>query len=183
LCDIFRHGVCHCSVWSSCCCSLLAGGQVISRLNLTWYGRPGGSAAKKPFRTLLKLTIFIYFFRTLFFSIVCLLDPNWGISSRSEWVHEPGYWYYFFALADDILAYGFILFVAIVLTSIRSYIRHKYSIQQGRCPRICVPVSDCCLSLWCPCLVASQHLRHTGNYETSSARCCSSNGLAAQTEV
>lgn len=181
--DLFRHGIFHCSVLNSCCCSLIAAGQVISRLHLTWLGveprspATAVSATKHAFKTLLYMTFAFWITRLLLLLIVALLDPNVGNES-GQWI-EPGYWYYFFALTDDILALSYMGFTIFLLNNLRVYVRNKYKIpKKPNYPSwFC---EDCCCSCICPCLVVAQLMRHTTDYSSERGRCCTTTGLSAQ---
>ena len=57
----------------------------------------------------------------------------------------------------------------------RAHVRSKYAIPESdSCPTGC---EDMCCSLVCPCFTVGQLLRHTTDYDTYEAKCCSSTGL------
>jgi Cys-rich protein (TIGR01571 family) len=59
----------------------------------------------------------------------------------------------------------------------RAHVRSKYAIPESeQCPRGC---EDLCCSLVCPCFTAAQLLRHTTDYDTYDAKCCTETGLPA----
>jgi hypothetical protein len=157
---------------NSCCCVPIAAGQVISRLGLTWMGRPGSiQAVTGAFRKLLYLTASYWLTRVFLFLIIAILDPN--VDSR-EWVEPPSA-YYFFVVVDDTLSYSYLVFVVILLRNLRSAVRSKYAIPEAHsCPTGC---EDTCCSLFCPCLVVSQMMRHTADYDSHGGRCCTETGL------
>jgi len=113
--DFFRFGVFHPTVWNSCCCTMIATGQIISRLQLTWKGHTTNSntpqATTSAFYRLYALACVYWIFRVLNFAIVAFLDP-----SADE---EPSNWYYFVCALDDILWYGYFAFCIYVLKNIR----------------------------------------------------------------
>jgi hypothetical protein len=171
-----RHGPFHATVVNSiCCCVLTGAGQVSSRLQLTHAGQAGSLAqAASAFKILLQTTIAFWTMRTVLLIIIAMLDPN---IDSTHWI-EPPTSYYFFCAVDDLLAYIYFGFTVICLRNMRSHIRNKYSIPEDTeyCPTGC---EDTCCSLFCPCLVVGQMLRHTTDYSTYPGRCCSSTGLPA----
>jgi Cys-rich protein (TIGR01571 family) len=71
---------------------------------------------------------------------------------------------------------AFWLYMVFLLTKVRSYIRNKYFIPVGACG----PLEDCCVSFWCGCCSVTQLARHTADYRSSPAACCSDTGLTDQ---
>ena len=177
--DLFRHGYCHRTCWLSCCCTTLAAGQVISRLQVTWMGYPpehnnhSGPGVTNAFRKLLFITLSYWVTRVFLLVIIEALDPN---GYTPEWI-EPPPAYHFFCEVDNVLIIGFMLFTAIILRNLRLHVRTRYAIPEADyCPS---GLEDTCCSLLCPCFVAGQMLRHTADYDTYSPRCCSETGLPA----
>jgi len=145
--------------------SVLAG-QIMHRLRLTWLGEEGSIAETvSTFRTLLSITVVYYVLnQILIFSPFALMDENGNVSSDAVLFVE---WRY-------ILRIIFIVFTWITVARLRSRIRSKYSIPEKNC-RGC---EDCCCSIWCTCCALSQMARHTADYETYAALCCSETGLS-----
>ena len=112
---------------------IVATGQIISRLQLTWKGHTTNSntpqATTSAFYRLYALACVYWIFRVLNFAIVAFLD-----SSADE---EPSNWYYFVCALDDILWYGYFAFCIYVLKNIRCVYLF-----------VCVCVSICSL-VWC----------------------------------
>jgi Cys-rich protein (TIGR01571 family) len=172
--DIFRYGVCHASCFTSCCCVPVAAGQVITRLGLSWYGKAGtsSSAEGSAFRKLATMFAYFILMRVLFIIVIACLDPNIELE-RDEWVQPPTA-YYIFAILDEALSWTYIVFVVVLLWNIRNHIRQRYAIP-ATSHNVC---EDVCCSLWCPCLVVAQMLRHTTDYNKCTARYCSDTGLS-----
>ena len=174
--DIFRHGYCHASACLGCCCVPLATGQVITRLRtLSWLGQGGATAAQSAsaFKTLFYLTWGYWGIRAVFFYMIYVLDPNVGLHWH-EWT-TPGRAYYVVCAIDDVLWYLYLAFSVVVLRNTRSHLRKKYAIPESdQCPTGC---EDVCCSIFCPCFVVSQMMRHTADYDTHGGRCCSERGL------
>jgi Cys-rich protein (TIGR01571 family) len=170
--DIFRYGYFHCATLNSLCCVPIAAGQVISRLNLTWMGRPGTiHTTAGAFRKLMYMAFSFWFTRIFLLLVIAILDPN---VDSAEWQDPPPI-YYFFVAVDDLLAYMYLAFTVILLKNLRSQVRSKYAIPEtDSCPTGC---EDTCCSLFCPCLVVSQMMRHTADYDAYGGRCCTETGL------
>jgi len=136
------------------------------RLRLTWLGEEGSIAeTASTFRALLSITVVYYVLnQILIFSPFALMDENGNVSSDAVLFVE---WRY-------ILRIIFIVFTWITVARLRSRIRSKYSIPEKNC-RGC---EDCCCSIWCTCCALSQMARHTADYETYAALCCSETGLS-----
>ncbi|KAL3756090.1 hypothetical protein ACHAWU_009392 [Discostella pseudostelligera] len=166
LCDCFRLGVAHPVLWNARCCPLVLAGQIMHRLRLTWLGEEGSIAeTASTFRTLLSITVVYFVLNQIFiFSPFALMDENGNVSSDAVLFVE---WRY-------ILRILFTVFTWITVARLRSRIRSKYSIPEKNC-RGC---EDCCCSIWCTCCALSQMARHTADYETYAALCCSETGLS-----
>ena len=76
----------------------------------------------------------------------------------------------------DIGAFAYFIFM---VATTRRLLRKEYSIPELRC-RGC---EDCCMSVFCTCCTIAQMGRHTADYETYRAYCCTDTGLASHIEV
>ena len=80
-----------------------------------------------------------------------------------------------------VLAFFYILPTTIVFYTIyliirtRCVMRQKYKIPDSCC---CGCVEDVACTLMCPTLIISQMARHTADYDTYRASCCSNTGLS-----
>lgn len=168
--DLFSYGICHPHFWTSCLCHLLAAAQVHRRLQLNWYGRPGKeSDASIAFRVLV-MTLVGYF--TLYvglFLLLVVLDPNTYTPPYAPPV-PPGGNYLFVLWLRDILHYVYWITTTVVLMNLRNHIREKYAIPGS-------DYEDCFCSCFCPCLVSSQLLRHTTDYDIYPSTCCTETGI------
>lgn len=170
--DIFKHGYCHCSALNSCCCVPVAAGQVITRAQLTWLGKPPDitTTAVGAFRTLLCLVFSFWVTRVLLLIVIAILDPN---TDSPVWIDPPTSYYVVCAI-DDLLAVAYFGFTIVVLRNLRSHVRSKYAIPEAnQCP---AGFEDTCCSIFCSCCVAAQMMRHTANYEVTPGRCCTDTG-------
>jgi len=148
----------------------VAAGQVIHRLKLTWYGRPGtvGQAAVA-FKIILAAVVlyFIIYIGLLF--LLVSLDPNAGMPPGSPPI-TPGSDYYTVAWIRDSFHWVYWIATTAVLTNLRQYVRQKYAIPAAEW-------EDCCCSCWCPCFISAQMLRHTTDYGVYPATCCTESGI------
>lgn len=150
------------------CCfplSVLAG-QIMHRLKLTWLGNEGSIAeTASTFRILLSITA-VYFLLGQFlkYSPLAFIDEDGNVSPTAMIFIE---WRYFLSII-------FAIFTIIIATRTRRRIRAKYGIPAKNCGEC----EDFCCSLWCTCCTLSQMARHTADYETYAARCCSETGLS-----
>jgi len=154
----------------------VAAAQVITRLQLTWYGTPSSSISQVAiaFQTIVMIIVSYWSLRMFVFMIIASLDPN--ADPDTEIYTDPPDSYYFFAALDDLLFYIYMAFTVIVLRNVRSHLRHKCAIPESEvaCTAGC---EDVCCSLVCPCFAVAQMMRHTADYEVQAATCCSNTGL------
>ena len=139
------------------------------------------TSAAASFRNLFVLAISFWILRVAFFLIIALLDPNMDDdeAEKSDWT-EPGWLYHAFIFGDEVLAYVYWGFTALLLWNMRSHVRHQDGIPTAPyCPTGAAGAfcEDCCCSCWCPCLVVAQMMRHTANYHTQRAQCCTPTGF------
>mmetsp|Transcript_210 Transcript_210/g.272 ORF Transcript_210/g.272 Transcript_210/m.272 type:complete len:266 (+) Transcript_210:59-856(+) len=171
--DLCNYGGLHPSVLWSCCCVPIAVGQVATRLNLTWLGMSGATVSESTvtFRKLFYLVWIYWAIRAFILYLVYLVDPN---VDSDEYV-RPSQAYFTVCAIDDVFSYGYLIFSVIILRNTRKQVRSRYAIPEGDvCPAGC---EDTCCSLWCPCFVAAQLMRHTTDYGAYPGRCCTETGL------
>lgn len=156
---------------------IVAAAQVITRMQLSWYGTPAANVAQVAiaFQVLVMMLVGYWCLRIFVFMVIAYMDPN---ASPSTIIYvDPRPSYFFFAALDDVLFYVYCAFCVIIIRNIRSHMRQRYAIPESEntCHQGC---EDCCCSLMCPCFTVSQMLRHTADYNTYQATCCSKTGLA-----
>lgn len=103
---------------------LVATGQVISRLQLTWKGRPTNSVAEATgtFRVLFFLVLGYWALRGFMLFIIANLDPNSrfdGTTTDPADYKEPPNIYYFCCFLDDVFWYSYFAFSVYVLKNVR----------------------------------------------------------------
>jgi Cys-rich protein (TIGR01571 family) len=70
----------------------------------------------------------------------------------------------------DFVNTPFFCLTLLILVKVRIQVREKYGIPARE-------NEDCCCSLFCPCFVAAQMLRHTTDYDTYPSTCCTETGI------
>lgn len=165
LCSCFSQGCCH----PSLCCALffpsIAIAQVMKRLNLSLLGSSVSKArATCTFNTILCMTVLFYIFNSS---------------------HVTGFPFHEIRNIVSILVYGipslFVLYILFLIMRTRCAIRKKYRISNSACCcgacGGCGCVEDVACTLLFPTLVISQMARHTADFDTYRASCCSQTGL------
>jgi Cys-rich protein (TIGR01571 family) len=141
-------------------------GQVLMRMQLTWLGEPGPLVrTKNAFKVVLVIVIsyFVYTLALEFASAPYTIDT------------VPGY-IPALKLAGSIL---FSVWAVFSLCRTRESIRARYSIEETTC----AGCEDLCCAFWCSCCTVAQVARHTGEYETYPATCCTQTGHPAGTPI
>lgn len=208
LCSCFKHGChaqCCLTFWcmpckssksrdlcSSTTCRLIlrrlslgALAQVMQRLNLNWLAKPTTGVPPKTFYTVFYLTAaFFVCQHTLALAMRAVLPPGNSTNNNGYNPYDtntsnpegdiPASFYVLYFLQRAIY-WAFIVYVLIITIKTRHYIRKKYAIRAQNCDE---SIEDCCCSFWCQGCVVCQMARHTADYDTYSARCCSSTGLS-----
>ena len=167
VCDIFRYGYCHGSVWTSICCVPIATGQTISRLHLTMCGKPGIASIRARatiFLTIVMAVLSFFTLRVLLFLVIALHDPNFEKESSIDWI-EPGTAYYTLCAIDDCIGLIGTILAIYQIYRVRLHVRTRYAIPGSA-------LSDLTCATCCPTLVVAQLLRHTTDYEYNPSLCC-----------
>jgi len=177
-CDCFVHGICHPQICLTIWCPLFALGQVMTRMSLNWYGMPATVAEAS---STFKKVVFVVIGRTFLYMII----EMFAFISLKLYEDYEYYEYGHYAMGGVQLTIAFIRFfdwavwVAFVMYAVaavmntRRFIRQKYAIPE----KDCKGCEDCCCSFWCFGCAISQMARHTADYDTYAAACCTDNGL------
>lgn len=72
-----------------------------------------------------------------------------------------------------------LLYGVYMVAKTRRQVRSEYDIPELRCKGY----EDCCMAVFCTCCTIAQMGRHTADYETYRAYCCSDTGLANHIEI
>lgn len=164
----FTFGPLHASVLNSFFCPMISLAQVMTRLKVGWLGLPGRQHRfNDTFRISLLLSMFVVIINCLLYYL-----------PHSKFVFGG------FSLLQVVLFGVFNTFVSIyfivntVIT--RRRLRERYMIPtEHSCGRF----EDALFTFPCSFLVLMQMHRHTADYDTYSAQCCSSNGLPTHVVV
>jgi Cys-rich protein (TIGR01571 family) len=168
--SLFSYGACHPHVWTSCCCTTVAAAQVISRLQLTWKGKHGTVAETTGAFQIIFTAVVVYY--VLYYSLSMLLfnlDPNSGNEDTNDRQPLPA-GAMVVASTIDLMHYTAYGVLVLLLRNLRVTVREKYAIPAR-------DYEDCTCSVFCPCLVAAQMLRHTTDYDAYPATCCTKRGI------
>ena len=142
-------------------------GQVQNRLRLNWLGNRANPEDRSPFKILLGMSIFVIIWSYIFvpyFLLPSYTDPIVGLPMRG---------YGAIYAMNEILKFGMVVFSIYVVLKTRRHVRKRSGIPGTRC----AGYEDCCCATWCGFCVITQMARHTAEYETYAAQCCSETGL------
>lgn len=159
LCDCCTLGVVHPVLWNAWCCPLVLVGQVMNRLKITWLGDCGRV------HVLLAISIGVYILHAA-------LNAIWSVLYIDKYSDMAGV-NVSFGFGRGFVGFAFEVFVLVLVWQTRTRIRDRYNIPEKQC-RGC---EDCCCAYWCLCCTLSQMARHTADYHTYAAQCCSETGL------
>jgi Cys-rich protein (TIGR01571 family) len=155
-------GVCHPVNWNSIFCPLIILGQVQTRINLDFLGRPKFGDQSTSNRVMMLTVVLFWTLINVGLFAACNLKWSRGMELSGADVCAFG--------LINVAMFGFIVFVT---QSTRSSLREKFMIREERC----LDLEDiCCAALCLPCAV-SQMARHSANYDDYEAVCCSKTGL------
>jgi hypothetical protein len=198
---------CLCCCWGGSSCSTcfrvsclayaclpLALGQVMTRMRVSMVGgrrirsAPSSSSLYwSPFKILAVISVI---FIVLNHVVVTTLGPFYAVEEARAFgdVFDRKT----FTLVDDaptwavvichlryysLVFYGFAILYLTCRT--RGYVRETYRIPEGPCSLV-PGCEDLCCSYLFPCCTVAQMLRHTADYDTYNAVCCSDTGLGAR---
>jgi len=113
-CDCLNYGCCHAHLCTSCWCHALAAGQVISRLQLNWLGRPTNSQSEKAsaFTTLFTISMVYFGLKVLLWFIIMSMMPEHANEPVPDAV-QP------FAVMSDLVNYAYFFLSVIVIRNLR----------------------------------------------------------------
>ena len=179
LCACCSLGCIHPVIWNAYCCPLILVGQIMVRLRLTFLGNEipynnsssaiMNSQAGATFKILAGITIL----RLVITNIISITANAFaGEDDTYEEAHDNQIVALLTGITYTInIAWLILLVYLIAITRYR--IRSRYGIPEQDC-RGC---EDCCCACWCSCCTVSQMARHTADYDSYAAKCCSETGL------
>jgi len=208
ICNFAANGPCHPTSCLACWCEPLALGQVMTRLHLTPCGRaaaaPGGRLgksilegddggkdcrggsssssrrAKRPFWTAFKVLALLFFVDVAVDQAFDYwIDPyfEYDVDGDGNVVMENPHvptWVLALIGVRAVMRFAFFVYVLVLTIRTRSYVRDRYRIPETRCKGC----EDCCFAFWLPCCTITQMARHTADYDTYAAACCTETGLS-----
>mmetsp|Transcript_23691 Transcript_23691/g.65769 ORF Transcript_23691/g.65769 Transcript_23691/m.65769 type:complete len:252 (+) Transcript_23691:241-996(+) len=159
LCDCFSLGICHPSLCCACWCDKISMAQIMTRMSLTWLGKPGPKVATK---NTFKVVILLLAAYTMFSTSMEIASMDY----TPETTPTP------IAVMKVIGSTLFGLWSIYSLCKTRESVRRQYSIPEQNCSGC----EDLCCAVFCTCCTVSQMARHTGEYENYRGVCCSETG-------
>lgn len=165
--DCFRHGIDHPFLWNTILCPHIALSQVMARIQISDTGEPQytlRSRTKVGWYAIFALFIIGLHAVYASFFIIASPDEDALLIATCPLVG-----------LDVILT----LYFYYMLIKTRRIVRREYDIPELRCRGN----EDLCMAVCCTCCTLSQMGRHTADYETYRAYCCSDTGLAQHVEV
>jgi Cys-rich protein (TIGR01571 family) len=182
-CDCFANGICHPMFWLAWCCRPLAIGQIMTRMGLSATGKVIPPESRGAYASAFKVIacLFLLFLavdHTLSFVVMPYNeDMNGTIDADGNSV-PPNYanvpvWAWIALGIQYAVEIGFGIYMLVVLIRTRSHVRQRYSIPEQSCSGC----EDCCCAFWLPCCTTLQIARHTADYDTYHAACCTETGL------
>lgn len=148
-------------------CPMIAVGQVIHRLKLNIWGKPGSAAETAGvFQRILSATLAYTAFITMI-SIVCFpFDSVEGVMYTPSFIVG-------LQVIRTICHYIYLGFLIYISWNVRHYIRQTYAIPE----EIKTGLEDLFCAVFCNHCTAAQMLRHTTDYDTYNATCCTEKGV------
>ena len=147
----------------------------MQRMRLNWYGVPGSVAETAgTFKKVVVIFVVTLALNLIFnFLAIISIGAPASYDANGNPVYDVTGPYLFFHFLNKILSLGLFVYLLIVVMNTRNYIRRKYAIPE----RDCNGCEDFCCALWCQCCTITQIARHTADYDTYAAACCTENGL------
>jgi len=170
----WRHGLFSCfdtcangMFWMTCCCELIAIGQLLQRLKMNFMGQPNGSYKNTCMVWTVLMVVLV-----VIQSVNSLLDYKNAPSDPTIDAELSASDYIF-----QIIYYIVLIFALAALTRARFFMREKWSIPADCCEGFgCL--SDCCCAYWCGCCATIQMMRHTHDEKQDGYSCGSKTGLS-----
>ena len=177
LCECFKLGCCHAQCWLTACCAPVALGQVQTRMKFDWSGAPlnGRSPAMSAFKVML-ISFILYNVIDTTMGYVTIPYTTMEFNEETGTYSVPENIPSWVAVTDAIhqgLSLLYSVFILVVLIRTRAQIRAQYQIPEESCQGC----EDCCCALCCSACTICQMARHTADYSTYSASCCTETGL------
>jgi len=156
----------------------------MQRMHLSWYGGETSPASASGTCRTVAYLFGAYLFTDYLLALIETAILPYGNSTASNG-YDPYHTntnnpqgdispaFYVFYFLRGVLHLAFFIYMLIAVANTRRYIRNKYAIREQSCQGM----EDCCCACWCNCCTIMQMARHTADYDTYQARCCTSTGL------
>ena len=166
--DCFRHGLDHPFLCNTIFCPMIALHQILSRLQMDGTGIPLVTIKSRTrvcsVVWISLLVVLVHIVYVAYFAVATPGDETAIIIATMPLV------------GLDLLL---LVYMACMVAKTRKRIRREYDIPELRCKGY----EDCCMAVFCACCTIAQMGRHTADYETYRAYCCSDTGLASHIEI
>ena len=154
--DCFALGCCHPHLWCSLLCSQLQMAQVMTRMHLSCFGRPGSPQSTKNTFYIALGVVAVYVVLSTAFSAV-----EMSYMETKAPLQVTG--------TKTAIYVVFTLWSVYALSVTRRSVRTQYGIPARK-------GEDLCCSLMCTCCTVAQLARHTGDYENYPGVCGTETG-------
>lgn len=194
ICGCCSHGCCHPMCCLAMWCQPLALGHVMTRMKLDACGKRHANASpqiqenrdNKPFWSAFKvLAIVLVVLMVVNQSLTMLISPYQykdvlnPDNDEEINVKDVPVWVRVAIAVQYLLTTLYFFYILVLMMRTRSYIRRRYAIRTINACCCCGPTcEDCCCSFWLPCCTVTQMARHTADYDTYKAACCTDTGLS-----
>jgi len=165
--DCFRHGLHHPMLCNTIFCPMIALHQILSRVQMDGTGYRIVTIKS---RTRVLFVVWLVFLLILIHVIYVAFFIVGSPDEESILIATIP----LIGMDCFLLLYG-VYMVAMT----RRQVRSEYDIPELRCKGY----EDCCMAVFCTCCTIAQMGRHTADYETYRAYCCSDTGLANHIEI
>jgi len=177
--DCCNFGCCHPVFCLTLWFTPVALGQILTRMKLNWIGTPLSPETKKAawtaFRVMAALFVGYQVLDTFLYYLVQDYVQVQYNANTGEYTYAndiPMWANIVDAMRHCLtLAYGLVILFATIRA--RSHIRAKYDIPE----QCCTGCEDFCCGFWCGVCSICQMARHTADYRSYNAACCSETGL------
>lgn len=144
----------------------------MTRMQLNWCGKQKGpEAASSTFKYILVIFIAYYVTTELLSALMRYYAPPLP-DDDSVPIEYSTTWWVLYGVSWAIMLV-FALYILVLVIRTRSLVREKYAIREEHC----AGCEDCCCSYFCGCCTIAQMARHTADYDTYPAACCTKTGL------
>lgn len=162
-----RDGILHPLFLNTLFFPCIALGQIMTRTGLDWQGEPSNKLVSG--LSCVNMTVLLTFYLSMNASAAFMIRVAW---ERGMLVGQ----YY---LTTILFNFFFLVYMINLTRKVRASVRNKYQIPEEKCEGL----EDCMCATFCmPCAIC-QMGRHTADFDTYRATCCTKTGLPRQVEL